>query len=87
MGLAGRKVKQRISRDPNNLVWSNGKCEACSTSLSLTMTYLQTQANLALKCWKRWVGHQERVSIYIECLTFLKTGKDEQVANASFNIY
>ncbi|RKP27895.1 G-patch domain-containing protein, partial [Syncephalis pseudoplumigaleata] len=23
MGLAGRKVKQRISRDPNNLVWSN----------------------------------------------------------------
>ncbi|KAI9597855.1 G-patch domain-containing protein [Syncephalis fuscata] len=23
MGLAGRKVKQRISRDPNNLAWSN----------------------------------------------------------------
>lgn len=24
MGLAGNKVKQRLSQDPNNLAWSNG---------------------------------------------------------------
>ena len=57
MGLAGRKVKQRIGNDPRNLSWADGTPRTFVTFRKAdVLTFWQMRTSSVLRTCRSWVG-------------------------------